>query len=110
MQTRTDVTSGTERADELSPLVDRIRARLAVTPIRLESDVLTIDLSAGLPRLDDAVNAVKRHLMARALDAAEGNQSRAADLIGMDRSRYHYQWRVLRGLDPRPVKRGETTE
>ena len=48
--------------------------------------------------------------MARALDAAEGNQSRAADLIGMDRSRYHYQWRVLRGLDPRPVKRDETTE
>ena len=100
----------TERADELSPLVDRIRARLAVTPIRLESDVLTIDLSNGLPKLDDAVNAVKRHLMARALDAAEGNQSRAADLIGMDRSRYHYQWRVLRGLDPRPVKRDETTE
>ena len=88
----------------------RVRARLDVAPIRVEDDVVTVDTSRGLPKLDDAVNAVKRHLMARALDAAEGNQSRAADLIGMDRSRYHYQWRVLRGLDPRPVKRGETTE
>lgn len=91
-------------------LEQRVRARLDVAPIRVEDDVVTVDTSRGLPKLDDAVNAVKRHLMARALDAAEGNQSRAADLIGMDRSRYHYQWRVLRGLDPRPVKRGETTE
>jgi len=94
----------------VTPLENRIRARLAIAPIRVEDDVVTVDTSRGLPKLDDAVNAVKRHLMARALDAAEGNQSRAADLIGMDRSRYHYQWRVLRGLDPRPVKRGETTE
>lgn len=94
----------TARADELSPLVDRIRARLAVTPIRISGAVVTVDMTRGLPSLPDAVAAVERSVMARALEIAEGNQTKAAALVGVSRSVFQYRWRTVNGLPPRPVK------
>lgn len=42
--------------------------------------------------------------MARALEIAEGNQTKAAALVGVSRSVFQYRWRTVNGLPPRPVK------
>lgn len=88
----------------VTPLENRVRARLAVAPIRVEDGCVVIDMTRGLPSLPDAVAAVERSVMARALEIAEGNQTKAAALVGLSRSVFQYRWRTVNGLPPRPVK------
>ena len=73
--------------DELVPLVERIRARLDVAPIRIERNSITIDLSRGVPHLDDVVEAVQRQLVERAMREGGGVQRRAAAILGISPTR-----------------------
>lgn len=87
----------TEHADELSPLVERIRARLGDAPIRVEGDVLTIDLGRAIPHLDDAVEALERMLLDAAMKRGDYVQRRAAGLLGISPTRALYLKRKLAG-------------
>lgn len=104
LQTADDLTS---YPDELSPLVERIRARLGDAAIRIDGDVLTIDLSRGVPHLDDAVEAVERMLLDAAMKRGDYVQRRAAGLLGISPTRALYLRRKLAGELPTASARRE---
>lgn len=92
-----DVADEGAGADEFVPLVERIRARLDVAPIQIERDCLTIDLSRGVPHLDDVIEAVERTLLERAMRQGGGVQRRAAKILGISPTRVLYLRRKLAG-------------
>jgi two-component system, NtrC family, response regulator AtoC len=57
------------------------------------------DATIRLPRQGISLNQVETSLIKQALAQTSGNQTRAADLLGLTRDQLRYRWKKLRGLE-----------
>jgi DNA-binding NtrC family response regulator len=85
-------------------LADRVRERLASSPLRVEGSRIVIDTRGLLPPLDCAVATVRRLLVTEALRRSDGNQTQAAQLLGVTRSKLHDLTLRIEGRPTRPGK------
>jgi DNA-binding NtrC family response regulator len=65
------------------------------------SDARVIDADANirLPRQGISLDQVETSLIRQALAQTSGNQTRAADLLGLTRDQFRYRWKKLRGIE-----------
>jgi DNA-binding NtrC family response regulator len=63
------------------------------------SRVIDADASIRLPRQGISLDQVETSLIRQALAQTSGNQTRAADLLGLTRDQLRYRWKKLRGLE-----------
>ena len=61
--------------------------------------VIDADASIRLPRQGISLDQVETSLIRQALAQTSGNQTRAADLLGLTRDQLRYRWKKLRGLE-----------
>ncbi len=64
--------------------------------------VIDADRTVNLPRQGISLNEVETSLLKQALAQAGGNQTRAADLLGLTRDQFRYRLKKLRELDSSP--------
>jgi DNA-binding NtrC family response regulator len=60
-------------------------------------NVIDADATISLPRQGISMDQVERSLLKQALAQAGGNQTRAADLLGLTRDQFRYRLKKLRG-------------
>ena len=61
--------------------------------------VIDADASIRLPRQGISLDQVETSLIRQALAQTSGNQTRAADLLGLTRDQFRYRWKKLRGIE-----------
>ena len=61
------------------------------------------DATISLPRHGISLNQVETSLIRQALAQTSGNQTRAADLLGLTRDQLRYRWKKLRGIESGPT-------
>jgi DNA-binding NtrC family response regulator len=61
--------------------------------------VIDEDAKVSLPREGISLDVVETSLLKQALAQASGNQTRAADLLGLTRDQFRYRWKKIRGLE-----------
>lgn len=66
------------------------------------SKVIDGDATIHLPRQGISLNQVETSLIRQALAQTSGNQTRAADLLGLTRDQLRYRWKKLRGIESGP--------
>jgi two-component system response regulator AtoC len=59
-------------------------------------NVIDADATISLPRQGISLDQVERSLLKQALEQADGNQTRAADLLGLTRDQFRYRLKKLR--------------
>jgi DNA-binding NtrC family response regulator len=59
--------------------------------------VIDEDARVSLPREGISLDQVETSLLKQALAQASGNQTRAADLLGLTRDQFRYRWKKIRG-------------
>jgi DNA-binding NtrC family response regulator len=59
--------------------------------------VIDEDARVSLPREGISLDDVETSLLKQALVQASGNQTRAADLLGLTRDQFRYRWKKIRG-------------
>lgn len=59
--------------------------------------VIDEDARVSLPREGISLDQVETSLLKQALAHASGNQTRAADLLGLTRDQFRYRWKKIRG-------------
>ena len=63
-------------------------------------NVIDADATISLPRQGISLDQVEKSLLKQALAQAGGNQTRAADLLGLTRDQFRYRLKKLRGTTP----------
>jgi DNA-binding NtrC family response regulator len=63
------------------------------------ASVIDVDASIRLPRQGISLGQVETSLIRQALAQTSGNQTRAADLLGLTRDQFRYRWKKLRGIE-----------
>jgi two-component system response regulator AtoC len=61
--------------------------------------VIDVDATVSLPRAGISLDAVETSLLKQALAQASGNQTRAADLLGLTRDQFRYRLKKIRGQE-----------
>jgi two-component system response regulator AtoC len=61
--------------------------------------VIDADATVRLPRQGISLDQVETSLIRQALAQASGNQTRAANLLGLTRDQFRYRWKKLRGTE-----------
>lgn len=75
---------------EISPGTARVAAN---------ARVIDADATIHLPRQGISLDQLETSLIRQALAQASGNQTRAADLLGLTRDQFRYRWKKLRGIE-----------
>jgi DNA-binding NtrC family response regulator len=65
--------------------------------------VIDLDAKVSLPRDGISLDEVETSLLKQALAQANGNQTRAADLLGLTRDQFRYRWKKIRGEESTAV-------
>jgi DNA-binding NtrC family response regulator len=61
--------------------------------------VIDADGTVSLPPRGISLDEVETSLLKQALAHASGNQTRAADLLGLTRDQFRYRWKKIRGQE-----------
>lgn len=65
--------------------------------------VIDEDARVSLPREGISLDVVETSLLKQAIAQASGNQTRAADLLGLTRDQFRYRWKKIRGQESEAV-------
>ncbi|HEX3561087.1 MAG TPA: sigma-54 dependent transcriptional regulator [Pyrinomonadaceae bacterium] len=68
---------------------------------RARMSVVERDATVSLPHEGISLNVVEAALLKQALARSGGNQTRAAELLGLSRDQFRYRWKKLNGMNQR---------
>jgi len=74
------------------------------------SSVIDADAMVRLPREGISLDAVEKSLLKQALLSADGNQTQAANLLGLTRDQFRYRLKKLRQTVPGEAESGRRDE